>query len=206
MSDSLPPHGPYSGWNSLGQKAEVGSRSFFQGIFPTQVSNPGLPHCRQILYQLNHQRSPRTLEWVAYPISTGSSQPGNEPGSPALQEDSLPAEPPGKPMFTLTMPMWQLWETFTGLQLTLNIQHRVIYYYSKFPPAWDLLQPGLVALSYRLEQPPAVAGVHRWDFWLWTPGVGPGIWVSNEFSVTLILLVRGQHFQNCCFWAVCFHF
>ena len=29
----------------------------FQGIFPTQGSNPGLPHCRQILYQLNHQES-----------------------------------------------------------------------------------------------------------------------------------------------------
>ena len=27
------------------------------GIFPTQESNPGLPHCRQILYQLRHQRS-----------------------------------------------------------------------------------------------------------------------------------------------------
>ena len=28
------------------------------GIFPTQGSNPGLPHCRQILYQLSHQPSP----------------------------------------------------------------------------------------------------------------------------------------------------
>ena len=29
--------------------------SFSRGIFPTQGSNPGLPHCRQILYQLSHQ-------------------------------------------------------------------------------------------------------------------------------------------------------
>jgi len=36
----------------------VGSRSLLQGIFPTQGSNPGLPHCRQILYQLSHQRRP----------------------------------------------------------------------------------------------------------------------------------------------------
>ena len=35
------------------------------GIFPTQGSNPGLPHCRQILYRLSHKGSPRTLEWVA---------------------------------------------------------------------------------------------------------------------------------------------
>ena len=37
-----------------------------------------------------------TLEWVAIPLSRGSSQPGIEPRSPALQADSLPAEPPGK--------------------------------------------------------------------------------------------------------------
>ena len=48
-----------------------------QGIFPTQGSNPGFPHCRWILYHLNHQGSPRTLEWVAYPFSSGSSQPRN---------------------------------------------------------------------------------------------------------------------------------
>ena len=28
---------------------------FLQGIFPTQGSNPGLPHCRRILYQLSHK-------------------------------------------------------------------------------------------------------------------------------------------------------
>ena len=31
------------------------------------------------------------------PSSRGSSQPRMEPGSPALQADSLPSEPPGKP-------------------------------------------------------------------------------------------------------------
>ena len=35
--------------------------ALFQGIFPTQESNPGLPHCRRILYCLSHQGSPRTL-------------------------------------------------------------------------------------------------------------------------------------------------
>ena len=33
----------------------VGSHFFLQGIFPTQGSNPDLPHCRQLLYQLSHQ-------------------------------------------------------------------------------------------------------------------------------------------------------
>ena len=58
VSDSLRPHGLYSPWNSLGQNTGVGSLSFLQGIFPTQGLNPGLPHCRQILYQLNHKGSP----------------------------------------------------------------------------------------------------------------------------------------------------
>ena len=40
----------------------VGSLSFLQGIFPTQGSNLGLPHCRWILYQLSHKGSPRVLE------------------------------------------------------------------------------------------------------------------------------------------------
>ena len=51
-----------------------------QGIFPTQGSNPGLPHCRQNLYHLSHQGSPRILERVTYPFSRGSSQPRNWTG------------------------------------------------------------------------------------------------------------------------------
>ena len=45
------------------QNTGVGSLSLLQGIFPTQGLNPGLPHCRQILYQLSHKRSPRIWEW-----------------------------------------------------------------------------------------------------------------------------------------------
>ena len=40
----------------------------------------------------------RILEWVAISFSSGSSQPRNEPGSPALQADSLPTELQGKPL------------------------------------------------------------------------------------------------------------
>ena len=79
-SDSLWPHGLYSPRNSPGQNTGVGSLSLLQGIFPTQGSNPSFPHCEQILYQLSHKRSPRTLEWVAYPFSRGSSWPRNWTG------------------------------------------------------------------------------------------------------------------------------
>ena len=54
--------------------------SLLQGIFPTQGSNPGLLHCRWILYQLNHKGSPRILEWVPYPFSRVSSRPRNQKG------------------------------------------------------------------------------------------------------------------------------
>ena len=46
--------------------------ALLQGIFPTQGSNPGLPHCRWILYHLSHHGSPRILKKVAYPFSRGS--------------------------------------------------------------------------------------------------------------------------------------
>ena len=62
MSDSLRPYGLYSPWSSPGQNPEVGSLSLLQGIFPTQGSNSGLPHCRQILYSPSDQGSPRYLK------------------------------------------------------------------------------------------------------------------------------------------------
>ena len=51
--DHQAPPGNFSGKNT-----GVGCHSFFQGIVPIQVSNPGLPQCRQILYHLSHQGSP----------------------------------------------------------------------------------------------------------------------------------------------------
>ena len=51
------PHGLNSPWNSWGQNTGEGSLSLLQGIFPTRGLNPGLPHCRRILYQLSYQRN-----------------------------------------------------------------------------------------------------------------------------------------------------
>ena len=78
VSNSLWPHGLYNPWNSPGQNTGKGSLSLLQEIFPAHGSNPGLRHCRWILYQLSHKGSPRILEWVAYPFSTGSSRPRNQ--------------------------------------------------------------------------------------------------------------------------------
>ena len=76
----------------------MGSHSLLQGIFLTQGSNPGLPHCRQILYHLSHQESPRILEWVPIPSPGDLPNPGIKSKSPALQADSLLSEPLRKPM------------------------------------------------------------------------------------------------------------
>ena len=84
--------------DSPGKNTGMGCHALLQGIFPTQGSNPGLPHCRWIPYHLSHQGSPRILKWVPYiPSPADLSDPGIKPGSPALQADSLPSEPPGKP-------------------------------------------------------------------------------------------------------------
>ena len=53
--------------------------------------------CDPIDYTAHGILQPRILDWVAFPFSRGYSQPGTEPRSPALQADSLPAEPQGKP-------------------------------------------------------------------------------------------------------------
>ena len=58
VSDFLWPHGLYIPWNSPGHNTGVGWHSPNQRIFPTQGSDPGLPHCRRILYQLSHKGSP----------------------------------------------------------------------------------------------------------------------------------------------------
>ena len=52
MDCSLP--GPSVHWDSPGKNTGVGCHALLQGIFPTQGSNPGLPHCRWILYHLSH--------------------------------------------------------------------------------------------------------------------------------------------------------
>ena len=50
-----------SPWDFPGKNTEVGCHSLLQRTFLTQGCNPGLPHCRQILYHLSHQGSPEYL-------------------------------------------------------------------------------------------------------------------------------------------------
>ena len=61
QADSLPTEPPGKPKNT-----GVGSLSILQWIFPTQESNQGLLHCRQILYQLSYQGSPIATETASY--------------------------------------------------------------------------------------------------------------------------------------------
>ena len=87
VSDSLWPHGLYSPRNSPGQNTRVGSLSLLQGIFPAQGSNPGLLHCRRILYQLSHKGSPWTSYMYTY-IPSFWSLPPTPPHLTSLSSQS----------------------------------------------------------------------------------------------------------------------
>ena len=64
MDCSLPgSEEPLSPWNFPGKSTGVGCHFLLQGIFPTQGSNWGLPHCRQMLYHLSHQGSLGDQPW-----------------------------------------------------------------------------------------------------------------------------------------------
>ena len=75
VSDSLRPQELYSPWNSPGQNTGVGSLSLLQEVFPSQGSNPGLPHCRQILHHMSHQGSPFYTWYCIYANVTFSIRP-----------------------------------------------------------------------------------------------------------------------------------
>ena len=69
----------------------------------SEVAQSGLTLCDPMDYSLQGSSvhgisQARVLEWVAISFSMGSSRPRMEPGSPSLQADALPSEPPGKPL------------------------------------------------------------------------------------------------------------
>ena len=77
--DGSPPGFSVHG-DSPGKNTGVGYHALLQGIFPTQEWNPGLLHCKWLLYHLSLQGSPGILGWVACPFSRGSSQFRNPTG------------------------------------------------------------------------------------------------------------------------------
>ena len=81
-------------------------------VLPNAGIKSGLPHCRQILYHLNHQGSPKILQWVAYSFSRISFQPRN------WAKVSC-AELPGNPthIFISSPVVWHMTELIAQLLL-----------------------------------------------------------------------------------------
>ena len=74
VSNSLWPYG------QVPLSMEFSRQEYWSGLpfpAPGYLPNLSLLHCRQILYCLSHQQSPRILEWIAYPFSRGTSRPRN---------------------------------------------------------------------------------------------------------------------------------
>ena len=146
VSGSLWPHGPCSPWNSPGQNPGVSSLSLLQGIFPTHGSNPGLLHCRQILYQLSHKGSPRILEWVACPFSRGSSWHRNWTGVSCIAGGFFTnwaiREAHTHTTFVFSFPLWlnlgywiQFPVLYSGSLLFIHLDYlsaKVLYWYGRW--------------------------------------------------------------------------
>ena len=100
----------------------------------------------------------RTLEWVAIPFCRGSSHPGIKPRSLALQADSFPSEPSGKPIY--------------GSYIYINILILYIHY------TWDFPGGASGKKKKTKKKPPANVGgirdtgsIPRWGR---SPGGGHG--------------------------------
>ena len=82
----------------------------------------------------------RIVEWVAMPSSRGSSlprdlsNPGIEPRSPALQMDSLPSEPPGKPKNTGVGSLFLLQGIFPTQESNWGLLHcrQILYLHLRY--------------------------------------------------------------------------
>ena len=101
-TDCGPPGSSVHG-ESPGNNTGVSCCALLQRLFPTQGLKPGLSPCKQILYYLSHQGSPRIREWVADPFSRGSSWPRNWTRVSCTAGRFLISFPlPGKPRVSLT--------------------------------------------------------------------------------------------------------
>ena len=79
--------------------------------------------CNPMDYTVHGVLQARILEWIAFPFSEDLPNPGIEPGSPTLQADSLPAEPPGKPKNTGVGSLSLLQGIFLTQELNWGLLH-----------------------------------------------------------------------------------
>ena len=88
-----------------------------------KVTQLCLTLCNPMDYTVHGILQARILEWVAFPFSRGSPNPGIEPRSPTLQVDSSPAESQGKPKNTGAGSLSLLQQIFPTQELNRGLLH-----------------------------------------------------------------------------------
>ena len=90
----------------------------------------------------------RILEWVAMPSSNGSSQPKDQTQASAVQADSLPSEPPGKPKNTEVGSLFLLQGIFPTQESNQSLLHcrQILYQLSYQGSPFMLHRPMLSAI------------------------------------------------------------
>ena len=105
---------------------------------------------------------------LPYPIS-GNFLSGMEPGSPALQEDSLPSEPPGKPMFLVTQTLLT-----KNINITYTTKDQPQVFLQKSPSQWIKITSGASSLT-RKNGP-------------WQKGPSPSYYTLITYSCLIMLI------------------
>ena len=150
MSDPLWHHGLHSPWNSPGQNTGVGSLSLLQAIFPTQGLNPGLLHCRWILYQLSHKGS-NTLAtpWTVArqdPLSMGFSRQECWGGLPFPSPGDLPDQGSNPGLLHCRQILY--WLTYEGSPVESEVKVKVVQLYPTLCDPMDYTVHGILQAEY----------------------------------------------------------
>ena len=117
-----------------------------------RVAQSFLTPCIPKYYTVHGFLQARILEWVAFPLSRGSSQPRDWPRSPTLQADSLPAEAQEKLKNTGVGSLFLLQRIFLTQELTWGLLHcRRILYQLNYPGipknSWEMFKRGMTGTS-----------------------------------------------------------
>ena len=152
----------------------MGSHSLLQGTFLIQGLNPGLPHCRQILYLLSHQRSPSIFPLIT--TKCRDRQAGELTASRLSQASLLSgtiraavSRAPTSLRDDLAMPG-------VGL-LTARLHPPTSLCLSHFPPA-ARTPPSPSVMTPAGSPSPTTGGQLRWQTWgpSYLCGLPPGVW------------------------------
>ena len=152
--------------DSPGQNTGVGCHSLLQGIFPIQGSNPGLPHCRQILYHLSHQGSPRILGWVYAAAAAKLLQ------LCLTLCDPIDSSPAGSPVPGILQARTLEWAAISfssawKWKVKMKLLSRI----------WLLATPSTAAY----QAPPSM-GFSRQEYWSGVPFPSPGVGIYNNLN------------------------